>query len=289
MESVSNPLGIRALFFDLDGTLLTSSKTLAASTVRALEECREGGIGLFVATARPPTLERQLALPREQMALLSDGGVFYNGALVQVRGNSEYRFLPARIVRAVIDAAWTHPEVNIALQRSGERHAFRYPLPGDDYRLWGMRGLRSPDFVPFPGPGEAPEDVAKIVLCGAADPIRQGVDVTDLHEELRRAVGRDAKLYLTDRGTVLQAVAADVSKKSGMDTAARLAGLRAAEVAVFGDDINDREMLSGCPHSVAMGNADAGTRALAAHVTRGHDGDGIAHALREILRVLPAG
>jgi len=286
MENASNPYGIRALFFDLDGTLLTSAKTLSESTVTALEACREAGIGVFVSTARPPTLERQLSLPPRQKALISDGGVFYNGALVRMRGRSDYRFLPSQTVRAVIDAAWALPEVNIALQRSGERHAFRHPLPGDAYRLWGMRGLRSPDFVAFPKAGEAPEDVAKIVLCGAADPIRQGVDLTGLHDALLGAVGREARLYLTDHGTVIQVMEAGVSKKTGMDRAVRMAGFAPQKVAVFGDDVNDREMLSAYPHSVAMGNADAGTRALAAHVTRGNDGDGIAYALREILHVL---
>jgi hydroxymethylpyrimidine pyrophosphatase-like HAD family hydrolase len=289
METASNPSRIRALFFDLDGTLLTSSKTLSESTALALEACRGSGIGIFVATARPPTLDRQLSMPPGRMALLSDGGVFYNGALVRVRGMSEYRFLPPRTVRAIIDAAWRRPEVNVALQRSGERHAFRYPLLGDGFRLWGMRGLRPPDFVPFPGPGDAPEDVAKIVLFGAEDPMRQGADLTGLHDALRGAVSREARLYLTDRGTVIQAMEAGVSKKTGVDRAVRLAGLSAAEVAVFGDDVNDREMLASYPHSVAMGNADGETRALAAHVTRGNDGDGIAHALREILRVLPGG
>lgn len=286
MGSPRNPLGLRALFFDLDGTLLTSSKTLSDATASALRRCRDAGLALFAATARPPTLARQLSLPAAQTDLLSGGGVFLNGALVEVSGAREYRFLPARAVRTLIDAAWARPEVNVALQRSGERHAFRYPLPGDAFRLWGMRGLRAPDCVAFPGPGEAPEDVAKVVLFDARDAIRQGADLTALYADLRGALDGQARLYLTDRGTVIQAMEAGVSKAAGVERAARLAGLAPGEMAVFGDDVNDREMLAACPHAVAMGNADPGTKALAAHVTRGHDEDGVAHALREILKVL---
>lgn len=51
---------IRALFFDLAGTLLTSEKTLAPSTREALRACREKGISLFIATARTPLLETML-------------------------------------------------------------------------------------------------------------------------------------------------------------------------------------------------------------------------------------
>jgi hydroxymethylpyrimidine pyrophosphatase-like HAD family hydrolase len=289
MSIAARPSRIRALFFDLDGTLLTSSKTLAESTVRALGECRRAGIGIHIATARPPTVERQLTLPAEEMALLTGGGVFLNGALVKMGERSEYRFLPAAAVRAMIDAAWPLAGVNIALQRSGERHAFRYPLPGDTYRLWGMRGLREPDYVPFPEPGEAPDDVAKVVLFGAADAIREGIDLTDLYGTLRGRVGGVVRLYLTDKGTVLQGMGAEVTKKSGVDIAVRMAGLAADQVAVFGDDVNDREMLASFPNSVAMANADPETRAAAAHVTRGNDEDGISHALRGILRILPEG
>jgi hydroxymethylpyrimidine pyrophosphatase-like HAD family hydrolase len=289
METPLNPSRIRALFFDLDGTLLTSSKTLAESTVRALVECRRAGIGIHLATARPPTVDRQLTLPAEHMALLTGGGVFLNGALVRMGDRSEYRFLPVHGVRAMIDAAWPLAGVNIALQRSGERHAFRYPLPGDTCRLWGMRGLGEPDCVPFPGPGEAPDDVAKVVLFGAVDAIRQGIDLTDLYGTLRERVRGAVRLYLTDNGTVLQGMGAEVTKKSGVDIAVRLAGLAADEVAVFGDDVNDREMLASFRYSVAMANADPETRSVAAHVTLGNDDGGIAHALREILKILPAG
>lgn len=56
---------------------------------------------------------------------------------------------------------------------------------------------------------------------------------------------------------------------------------------MFGDDLNDVEMLSHCPNSVAMGNAHPQAKAVAAHVTHSCDEDGIAHALRNILHVIP--
>ena len=53
---------IRAIFFDLDGTLLDSDKRIPASAYEALEKCRERGIALFVATARPPILEESIVM-----------------------------------------------------------------------------------------------------------------------------------------------------------------------------------------------------------------------------------
>lgn len=39
---------IKAIFFDLDGTLLDSNKRILLSTVEALKDCRDRDIRLFV-------------------------------------------------------------------------------------------------------------------------------------------------------------------------------------------------------------------------------------------------
>ncbi len=55
---------------------------------------------------------------------------------------------------------------------------------------------------------------------------------------------------------------------------------------MFGDDMNDFEMLNGYKNSVAMGNADARVKAVARFVTKSNDADGISYALKELLKVI---
>ena len=55
------------------------------------------------------------------------------------------------------------------------------------------------------------------------------------------------------------------------------------EVAVFGDDVNDLEMIAFYPRSVAMGNAVEQVKQAAGYVTKTNDEGGIAHALEQIL------
>lgn len=69
---------IKALFFDLDGTLLTPDKRLSDASVSALAACRERGIQVYTATARPPRLARIFGWGTRELPLF-DGGVFYNG------------------------------------------------------------------------------------------------------------------------------------------------------------------------------------------------------------------
>ena len=47
-------MNIKALFFDIDGTLVSfTSHTVPASTVEALEEAHRRGVGICISTGRP--------------------------------------------------------------------------------------------------------------------------------------------------------------------------------------------------------------------------------------------
>ena len=63
-------------------------------------------------------------------------------------------------------------------------------------------------------------------------------------------------------------------------------GYKKNEIAVFGDDFNDIEMLSEYPFSVAMGNAEAQVKAVAKYVTLDNDSDGIYEAIYNILKLM---
>lgn len=45
-------MSFRAIFFDIDGTLLGRDKRMPPSTLHALKKARENGVLLFVATGR---------------------------------------------------------------------------------------------------------------------------------------------------------------------------------------------------------------------------------------------
>ena len=92
---------IRAIFFDLDGTLLDNDKRIPASAYEALEKCRERGIALFVATARPPILEKMLGWGAAEERLFS-GGVYCNGACERIGEHLAYHFMPREVVERVI-------------------------------------------------------------------------------------------------------------------------------------------------------------------------------------------
>jgi hypothetical protein len=51
---------IQAIVLDLDGTLLSSDKTVTPRNYRAVKACFDAGIPIIIATARPPRSVNQL-------------------------------------------------------------------------------------------------------------------------------------------------------------------------------------------------------------------------------------
>lgn len=270
---------IKALFFDLDGTLLTSAKKLHPASYDALRRCREKGVRIFLATARSPRLTSTLGWTDEELALF-DGGLHSNGACIQLDGALHYTYIDPAAVAECIRLADEYG-VQLSLHMEGDLHAFNHRLPD---RMLGPWSVSRSDILPLDE--HAARHAVKLLLytnylVEATDPLPIG-----LFPALQAACGTRARLYLTDGGRTIQVAGLDASKQAGITFVCRRLGIQPEETAVFGDDLNDLEMLIHCPNSVAMGNAHPQVKEIAAHVTLSNDEDGIAHALKKILHVI---
>lgn len=264
----------RAIFFDLDGTLLDSRKKIPDSACKALMECREHGISLCVATARPPILEKMLGWNSKEQNLFL-GGVYCNGACEKIGARLSYHFISRSVVERVIGEVRQYNGLNIALQMKEEKHAFRYPLAE---QAWGPWGIDPEDVLPLEE-ADWGETVKMLVFY---ENLIDSVTLLPkrLIEDIEKTCGHQAKIYHTDQGKLLQIGNCRVSKYGGIQAVCREMGWEAEEIVVFGDDYNDEEMLRGFPRSVAMGNAPQAIKDIAGHVTKSNEEDGIAYAIR---------
>lgn len=128
---------IRALFFDLDGTLLNSKKEISPTTKDTLRKCTDKGYKLFVATARPPRLGRMLSWDDDTQNLFA-GGVYYNGGCIIVDRDKSYIPIADNTAEKIINFVLECDNLNIALQMEEEKHAFRLPLNDKFYKGWGI-------------------------------------------------------------------------------------------------------------------------------------------------------
>lgn len=270
---------IKTIFFDLDGTLLNSKKQIDNETKSVLLKCKEKGIKLFVATARPPMLHKMLNWTDNELNIF-DGGLYCNGACQQISNSIEYKFIPSEIVSYCVNEVKKYKSLNIALQMENGLHAFNNPLEDFAYELWGVN---KSDTLEITKTCETKTVKLLIYYENIVDSKTQIPD--DLVDNLHQVCSEKSRVYLTDNGKVIQITNKTASKFSGIESVRHELKLDKSEIAVFGDDMNDIEMLQGYTHSVAMGNADLNVKQTAKYVTKSNDENGVAYAIKHILKL----
>ncbi|WP_099467445.1 HAD-IIB family hydrolase [Konateibacter massiliensis] len=271
---------VKAIFFDLDGTLLNREKTISGKTRLTLEKCKEKGVKLFIATARPPLLDKMLSWD-ENMLSLFDGGSYYNGGCIKIGNQKEYQPITDEIVENVVKLVCEYEKLNIALQLEDEKHAFRYPLDDNGYKSWGVTLEESLAL------GDIHNLKTVKILIFFANLIDSVTPIDDtLIASLKSLCQNKAQLYLTDGGKAVQIMGNSINKFESIEKIRSIIGLEKNEIAVFGDDVNDIEMLSAYQYSFAMGNAEAHVKEKARYVTLDNDSNGIHHAICDVLQVL---
>lgn len=273
-------LMLKALFFDLDGTLLNSQKKISQKTRESLEKCKEMGYKLFIATARPPLLDRMLSWDKDILSLF-DGGSYHNGGCIKIGEYKDYLPVSDEIVQNVINQVLVYDNLNIALQLENEKHAFRLPLEDKDYECWGVT---SDEVLSLNQVGNLKTIKLLVFYSNLED------SVTPINESLVSSLSGmcadNSQFYLTDKGKCVMIMGASVNKFVSIEKIRKQFGYEKDEIAVFGDDVNDMEMLSEYQFSIAMGNAEPHIKNAAKYVTLDNNSDGIEHAVYKILNLL---
>ena len=271
---------IKAIFFDLDGTLLNSKKQIQPESIATIKKCKEKGIIFFICTARSPMLDKMLGFDKETLSLF-EGGVYCNGAVIKSNKINTYKYISADVVKTTVEQVNSYADVHIALHLTDDHHSFNHYLPDEMLGPWG---LERDEILPLDE--NAFSSTAKMIiyyeyLVGANQLLPE-----QLYKDIVDASSNNANIYLQDNGKTIQLAAKNISKLSAIKEVAKYYDISDEEIAVFGDDINDIEMLSRFQNSVAMGNAIPEVKEIATYVTHNNDSDGISYALEHILKVL---
>lgn len=271
---------IKAIFFDLDGTLLDSNKKIQPTSIKALKQCKDKGIKLFIASARPPLLVKMLKFTEEENSLF-DGGVYNNGGCIKIKNLCKYMFIPPELVNDTIEIVKQYENLNIALQMDNEVHAFRYLMDKSAYENWGINQEEV-----FTIENVLLDHTVKILIY--YEHVYDSVTIIpeDIKNKLKECYKNKATIYITDKGKLIQIVNQYVNKMEGIEKIRKILNLNKDEIAVFGDDVNDIEMLSEYQYSVAMGNASQDVKAVAKIITRDNDHHGILYGIEKMLDLI---
>jgi Cof subfamily protein (haloacid dehalogenase superfamily) len=266
---------IKALFLDLDGTLVGASNTVSPRVRRAVAGARDAGCEVVLCTGR----SRISAEPVADQLGFRGYAILSNGAVVMHLGTREVlcrNLLPVptavQAIRALMDAGVSPQAYEDAVESARVLYHPDFPVViqnPDRYRPWPALAEDLP-FRPICISSFGPEATLR--------PVAERLAQDPLPETFVEQAGTHAVWCLEIHHQ-------DSGKCNGLQRVADRLGVRREEVLAIGDHINDIRTLRFAGIGVAMGNALLETRAAADYVTGTLEEDGVAEAIeRFILR-----
>ena len=263
------PANFRAFAIDLDGTLLVGEH-VPDENIRALQKAHEAGFQIIIATAR-----------WVQMAQRVETEIGIKGPVIACSGAQVFDpvsgadIFDHRLPEDFVTDLYALCDVERCIATVTVEDRVLLKLDGE------------------PDPSQVPEEMQWVPkLSGAADSlprvaaIQGGSANKRIRAELQAAY-QDRVHFFNSIGPtgkdILTLTSAQASKGDALRCACEHLGITTDQVVAFGDSENDVEMFRASGASVAMGQADAATKAEATHVTGRNDEAGVAQAVYRII------
>jgi len=253
---MKNNMPIKMIVTDLDGTLLREDKTISERTKAILAQCRLKGHKVVYATGRGSS--SKILAPSEMF----DGFIRMNGATAYIGDTHIHnRLIPIDKVRGLLIAA-DAANIKIAAE-SGEVHYANFNV--GELWPWLQRHYEPADFT------RLDIEIEKIYAIAETPKVTELIN-KHLSDELYLCISRD---------NLAMVMHSDAVKSKAAAALAEHWNIKRHEIAAFGDDSNDIDLLKYCGVGVAMGNALDEVKAAAAHICDTNDNDGVAKWLEE--------
>jgi Cof subfamily protein (haloacid dehalogenase superfamily) len=267
----------RAVFIDVDGTLVDYRGRVPDSAREAIAAARKNGHKVLLCTGRSLS-----SIWTELHAVGWDGIIGAAGGYVQVGDTVVVqRHIPVDQVRHVVEFFDEHRVEYLLETTSGVYGSRGAPRRVREQMLWSVsdpdiRGELARSVASFMDRIELDEDllrddINKVVFLGG----------TDLSmERLREEFGEHFDLVPASvAGFGGELSIRGVHKAAGIEAALAHLGIDRADAVAFGDGFNDLEMLAYVGIGVAMGGAPPEVVAVADRVTGAPEDDGIAQGM----------
>ena len=256
----------KALFFDIDGTLMSEkTRRVPQSASRALEEARKKGHLVFINTGR---VLCHLGEIRSQVE--ADGYLCGCGTCIVMDGKILYYHHIPR-------------ERGIAIKKDIDAFGLDGALEGRD----GIYMHRTPSRIPLVEKlkndirhSGAPTPYFWEDHCYDFDKFYIG---SDKDSRCRELFGRIKDMEVIDRGNgFYECVPRGHSKATAIDLVLKRCGISLDDAYVFGDSGNDLSMFRYGRNCILMGHHSPELEPYATFVTKTVEEDGIAYAMKEL-------
>lgn len=249
-------MNIKTIVVDLDRTLLHTDKTLSAYTVKVLRACKETGMQIMVATARPLRTAKQYC-----EMIDADAMVVSNGARVINRNQQTDHGISRKSAVHLLNALKRHPDLRITLETGDVAYSNK---PIVDYETI------------------ISDDLASIAKVEGALKILVGLDSEETLMVVTKELTKDL-YYTIANGHLLQIMSKSATKWNGIKAMLEIGNCIPEETAYFGDDHDDLEPIKMCGMGIAVSNGIDEVKAAADYIAESNDADGVARFVEQVL------
>ncbi|PJG82538.1 Cof-type HAD-IIB family hydrolase [Caviibacterium pharyngocola] len=257
----------KAVFSDIDGTLLNSRHQITQDTVRAIRRIIQKGIPFIPVSARPP----YAITPYTDQLKTDQAIICYSGALILDKNlTALYSVtLENQDLHALEQRLQDSPHLSISYYSGLDWFTDNPDNPWikQEGEITGLSAKIKPQEL---------TDVHKILIMSDAKyiaPLEKQLQQQFPHLSIHRS-----------KGEYLEIMNNAATKSAAIRFMEKHLSLCADEVIAFGDNFNDLDMLQYAGLSVAMGNAPDEIKNAAKEVTADHNHDGIALVLNRVFK-----
>lgn len=258
---------IKLIATDMDGTLLNSNNEIQDGFYEVFNEIKEKGIIFAAASGRQyyNLLERFKGID-ENMMFIAENGTFvvYKGEELIVNS------LDINLARELIKVGRTIKNSYVIL--CGKNSAY---IESSDDRIIEQTKKYYTRYEVVSDLTKIEDDILKVTICdfsGSENNSNKYFD--DYRNKAQICVSGEIWLDITANG---------VNKGLAIKEIQERLDIKFEETMVFGDYLNDLEMMGSAYHSYAMENAHDDLKKAARFIAKSNDDSGVVHAIRTIL------
>lgn len=262
---------VKLIATDMDGTLLNSQRKLPPDFFYILDELHRQNILFVIASGRSyPTLSAQFNTCRDKLIFMAENGccVVNNHRLVYMESMTEAQL--THLIGFCSQLPQAYPVL------SGYSHAYVfYSTPA---AVMNVIDLYYENIRYINNISDIPEPICKITICDITGAEKHSFPLLSQLQPPYRAT-LSGYMWI-DLGLV------HTSKGRGLAALQEKYHISPDETMIFGDYLNDYEMMQQGYFSYAMANAHPDLKAVSHFETLSNDEDGVMHIIRQLLTAL---
>lgn len=240
---------MRAIITDLDRTLLRTDKTLSEYTLDIMRKCRERGIAVMAATARP---ERSILQYHQQIGF--DAMTTLNGARIILPNAVLENGISHLSGKHILSKLVIIPDTLISIETSSGIYS------NAEIPEWNSTCYDGFPDLPTQG------TLYKVLVSSKSNTWYGQVE----------NILTDEVYYTIANENLVQIMSKKATKWNGIRTMLEALNISKTETAYFGDDNDDIEPIQMCGMGVAVANAIEAVIREADYITDSNDQDGVA-------------